>query len=170
MKARSILLTIATLFLLYCLLCFPQALLQKSIQSVDLWFHNVLPSLFPFLTATGILIRLGVAHKIGHFFQPIMKPLFGISGICAFPLILGMISGYPSGAKITVTLCQKNALSQKDAQRILSFCNNAGPLFVVGTVGTAFKSSSNGLLYTFLYIFRFLTYRNTISLLYKSKK
>ena len=138
MKARSILLTIATLFLLYCLLCFPQALLQKSIQSVDLWFHNVLPSLFPFLTATGILIRLGVAHKIGHFFQPIMKPLFGISGICAFPLILGMISGYPSGAKITVTLCQKNALSQKDAQRILSFCNNAGPLFVVGTVGTAF--------------------------------
>ena len=93
MKARSILLTIATLFLLYCLLCFPQALLQKSIQSVDLWFHNVLPSLFPFLTATGILIRLGVAHKIGHFFQPIMKPLFGISGICAFPLILGIISG-----------------------------------------------------------------------------
>ena len=30
MKARSILLTIATLFLLYCLLCFPQALLQKE--------------------------------------------------------------------------------------------------------------------------------------------
>ena len=125
MKPRSIVLTIATLFLLYCLLRFPQALLQKSIQSVDLWFHNVLPSLFPFLTATGILIRLGVAHKIGHFFQPIMKPIFGISGICAFPLILGMISGYPSGAKITVTLCQKNALSQKEAQRILSFCNNA---------------------------------------------
>ncbi len=138
MKLQNILLTISTLFLLFCLLCFPQALLQKSIESVDLWFNTVLPSLFPFLTATGILIRLGIAHKLGYIFQPIMKPIFGLSGICAFPLILGMISGYPSGAKITVTLCQNKALSQKEAQAILAFCNNPGPLFVVGTAGTAF--------------------------------
>lgn len=138
MKPRSTFLTICTLFLLFCLLCFPQALLQKSIESVDLWFNLVLPSLFPFLTATGILIRLGIAHKLGHILQPIMKPIFGLSGICAFPFILGMISGYPSGAKITVTLYQKKALSKKEAQRILAFCNNPGPLFVVGTAGTAF--------------------------------
>lgn len=138
MKARSIFLTSSTLFLLYCLLRFPQELLQKAIESVNLWFHLVLPSLFPFLTATGILIRLGVAHKFGQLFQPLMQPIFHLSGICAFPLILGMISGYPSGAKITVTLCQKKALSYKEAQRILAFCNNPGPLFVVGTAGTAF--------------------------------
>lgn len=138
MKTRNAFLTIATLFLLFCLLRFPQALLQKSIESVDLWFHFVLPSLFPFLTATGILIRLGIAHKLGAILQPIMKPIFGISGICAFPFLLGMVSGYPSGAKITVTLYQKNALSAKEAQRILAFCNNPGPLFVVGTAGTAF--------------------------------
>ena len=81
MKLQNILLTISTLFLLFCLLCFPQALLQKSIESVDLWFNTVLPSLFPFLTATGILIRLGIAHKLGYIFQPIMKPIFGLSYI-----------------------------------------------------------------------------------------
>ena len=138
MKARNLFLTSSTLFLLYCLLRFPQELLQKAIESVNLWFQLVLPSLFPFLTATGILIRLGVAHKFGQLFQPFMQPVFHLSGICAFPLILGMISGYPSGAKITVTLCQKKALSPKEAQRILAFCNNPGPLFVVGTAGTAF--------------------------------
>ena len=113
MKARNLFLTSSTLFLLYCLLRFPQELLQKAIESVNLWFQLVLPSLFPFLTATGILIRLGVAHKFGQLFQPFMQPVFHLSGICAFPLILGMISGYPSGAKITVTLCQKKALSPK---------------------------------------------------------
>ncbi len=138
MKPSSVFFTICTLFLLFCLLFFPQPLLQKAIESVDLWFHLVLPSLFPFLTATGILIRLGMAQKLGRILQPVMQPVFGLSGICAFPLLLGILSGYPSGAKITVTLCQQNALSKKEAQRILAFCNNPGPLFVVGTAGTAF--------------------------------
>ena len=63
MKLQNILLTISTLFLLFCLLCFPQALLQKSIESVDLWFNTVLPSLFPFLIETGILILLCIDQK-----------------------------------------------------------------------------------------------------------
>lgn len=138
MKPSYVFFTICTLFLLFCLLCFPQPLLQKAIESVDLWFRFVLPSLFPFLTATGILIRLGIAQKLGRILQPIMQPIFGLSGVCAFPLLLGIVSGYPSGAKITVTLCQQNLLSKKEAQRILAFCNNPGPLFVIGTAGTAF--------------------------------
>ena len=32
-----------------------------------------------------------------------MKPLFGLPGICAFPFFLGILSGYPMGAKITET-------------------------------------------------------------------
>ena len=65
MKPSYVFFTICTLFLLFCLLCFPQPLLQKAIESVDLWFRLVLPSLFPFLTVTGILIRLGLAQILG---------------------------------------------------------------------------------------------------------
>lgn len=128
-------------FFLFALLCYPKAMLAASASSAELWFSTVLPSLFPFLTAAGILFRLGAAEKMGHLLQPIMKPLFHLSGICAFPLFLGLLSGYPMGAKMTVLLYEEKKITAKEAQKILAFCNNPGPLFLIGTVGTGFFGS-----------------------------
>lgn len=137
MKSTRLVFTICTCFLITVLLLFPQQMLLAAAKSIDLWFRFVLPSLFPFMAAVGILIRLGAAHTMGLALHPIMKPLFGLRGVCAFPFLLGLISGYPVGAKITVTLYEEGVLTKEEAQHILSFSNNPGPLFVIGTVGTA---------------------------------
>lgn len=39
------------------------------------------------------------------------------------------------GAKIVVNLKKKNILTLEEAERLLAFTNNSGPLFIVGTVG-----------------------------------
>ena len=107
-------------------------------DSVVLWFNTVLPSLFPFLVAVGILLRLGAAQKMGRLLQCCMQPLFGCRGVCAFPWVLGLLSGYPMGAKMTAILYENGEISKAEACHLLSFANNPGPLFVIGTVGTAF--------------------------------
>ena len=69
-----------------------------------------------------------------------MKPLFNIRGEGSFALIMGIISGYPVGAKIACNFRKNNVCSKEECERLLSFTNNSGPLFIVGTVGiTMFK-------------------------------
>ncbi len=128
-------------FFLFALLCYPKAMLDASASSANLWFSTVLPSLFPFLTAAGILFRLGAAEKMGRLLQPVMKPIFRLSGICAFPLFLGLLSGYPMGAKMTALLYEERKITKAEAQKVLAFCNCPGALFLIGTVGTGFFGS-----------------------------
>lgn len=48
---------------------------------------------------------------------------------------MGIISGYPVGAKIVTNLRENNTCTKEECERLLSFTNNSGPLFIVGTVG-----------------------------------
>lgn len=137
MKKNSLVILCAC-FLIFNLLYYPEAMLGAASSSVTLWFNQVLPSLFPFMVACGILLQMGAAEMVGKWLQPLMKPLFGLPGIAAFPFFLGIFSGYPMGAKLTASLYEEKKISLLQAQHILSFSNNPGPLFLIGTVGAAF--------------------------------
>jgi sporulation integral membrane protein YlbJ len=76
-----------------------------------------------------------------------MKPIFNIRGEGAFAFIMGIISGYPVGAKIATSFRQNNICTKEECERLLSFTNNSGPLFIIGTVGISmFKSTEIGIL------------------------
>ena len=87
------LLTVCVCFFIFALLRYPAALTEAAAGAFSLWFSSVLPSLFPFLAAIGILLRMGAAEKLGRLCAPLTKPLFSLSGICAFPLAAGLLSG-----------------------------------------------------------------------------
>lgn len=114
---------------------FPTEVVEASKEGVSLWFNNVLPSLLPFIIGANIMSGLGVINFIGVLLSPMLYPAFGVNGTGGFALMTGMTSGYPMGAKITAMLREKNDISQAEAQRLLSFCNNSGPLFILGAVG-----------------------------------
>lgn len=63
-----------------------------------------------------------------------MKPIFNVPGIGAYAFIMGIISGYPVGAKIVTEFRKNGECSKVEAERLLSFTNNSGPLFIIGTV------------------------------------
>ena len=71
-----------------------------------------------------------------------MRPLFNVPGCGAFPFIMGLISGYPVGAKIVSNLYLNKAITKNEAERLLCFTNNSGPLFILGTVGISFYANS----------------------------
>ena len=138
MKKSTMILGFCACFLIYALLRFPQAMLAASAESIQLWLTKVFPSLFPFIAACSILLRIGTAERMGAALRPLMGPLFKLPGIAAFPFFLGILSGYPMGAKITAMLYEKKLITLNEAQHILVFSNNPGPLFLIRTIGVGF--------------------------------
>ncbi|MDR2939698.1 MAG: sporulation integral membrane protein YlbJ, partial [Clostridiales bacterium] len=119
------------------LVFYPIEILSAARNAVALWFNNVLPTLLPFLIGANILMGLGFVNFLGTILEPVMYPLFGVPGIGGFALACGMASGYPLGAKITSELRENKMISKIEAQRLISFVNNCGPLFIIGTVGAS---------------------------------
>ncbi len=76
-----------------------------------------------------------------------MRPVFRVPGIGAYAFIMGIISGYPVGAKIVTKFRQDGLCTKAEAERLLAFTNNSGPLFIIGTVGiTLFGNTQIGML------------------------
>lgn len=133
--------TALTLFLILSLILHPQAMLHTSLNTTSLWLSKVFPSLFPFMVCSSILLNSKGIDYIAKLLKPVMHPLFKLSGIASFPLVIGIVSGYPMGAKITSELYAERKISLADAKHLLCFTNNAGSLFLIGTVGTGFLNS-----------------------------
>ena len=87
-----------------CLVIFSNSNLYAAKSGLKLWANNVIPSLFPFFIATNLLSHTNILTYISKLFNKIMRPIFNVPGECAFAFILGLISGYPVGAKIVVDL------------------------------------------------------------------
>lgn len=56
-------------------------------------------------------------------------------GSGAFALAMGITSGYPVGAKVASDLYKDKLCSKIEAERLISFTNSSGPLFVIGAIG-----------------------------------
>lgn len=124
------------------------------VQTTLLRFVNVLlPALFPFFIISSLVIQLGIAQSLGRRMEPLTQTLFHLNGACASILILGLIGGYPAGANAAAALYQSGQCSKEDTQRLLAFCNNCGPAFLVGVVGTTlFQDIRLGLLLNLVHL------------------
>ena len=119
----------------------PEASIASAKASLILCADVIVPSLFPFFVCSGLLVHSGLCRSLAHFLEPVMKPVFNVSGCGAIAFVLGILSGYPQGAITTCNLYQSGYISKSEAERLLAFCNNAGPLFVLSAVGVATYSS-----------------------------
>lgn len=140
-------LSILLCFFILCLLVFSKGNISAAKSGLSLWANSVVPSLFPFFIAIELLNNTNVANILGKFFSKIMKPLFNVSGVGAYIFIMGIICGYPTGAKIVTKFRQEGLLTKAEAERLLTFTNNSGALFIIGTVGiTLFGNTTIGVL------------------------
>lgn len=146
-KLKRNLLPLIFLCFAFSLLLFSKNNLPAVKSGLTLWATSVVPSLFPFFVATDLLMHTAVVNYFGILLNQWMMPLFGIRGEGAFGFVMGLISGYPVGAKIACHFRENNICSKEECERLLSFTNNSGPLFIIGTVGISmFGSSSIGIL------------------------
>lgn len=137
---------------IFCLFTISLVLFSKQNLSATkngllLWANSVIPSLLPFFIATELLSHTNIVSKLGKLLNRWMKPIFNVPGAGAYAFIMGIISGYPIGAKIVTKFRQDGTCSKAECERLLAFTNNSGPLFIIGTVGIAmFGDTTTGIL------------------------
>lgn len=135
---KTIGITIILLTLAIGLITFPKDVLASSLRGLNIWWGIVFPSLLPFLIVSDLIISFGVVALIGGLLEPIMRPLFRVPGVGGFVLALGMISGFPSGAKMTATLRKQGMLTQTEAERLVCYTNSSNPLFISSAIAVGF--------------------------------
>ena len=146
---------IPLIFLLFTafLIIFSKSNINATKNGLLLFANSILPSLLPFFIATELLGHTSIVYHLGKLLNPIMRPVFNVPGEGAFPLLMGIISGYPTGAKIVSDLKEKQICTTIECERLIAFTNNSGPLFIVGSVGSAlFNNTKIGFLLLFTHI------------------
>lgn len=117
------------------LLLWPKEVVDAGREGLALCGSSIIPSLFPFFVLSTLIVQLGVADAPGRLLQKVMWALFRVSGNGASALLLGLIGGYPVGGRTVAELYRQGSLSYSETQRLLAFCNNSGPAFLLGVVG-----------------------------------
>lgn len=154
----KLILKLILLLFLFSLLFFSNSNIVAISGAIELFLYKVFPSLFPFFIATDLLSHTDFINILNNILSPIIKPLFNVSGKGAFPFIMGIISGYPTGAKILSDFRKNNICSKIECERLLAYTNNSGPLFIIGTVGTSlFLSKEIGYLLLITHLLGTLT-------------
>lgn len=102
---------------------------------------SVIPSLFPFMVFSSFIAKTSLTDKLGKVLSPITKFCFGLSENCGTVILMSLIGGFPVGPKMAADLYNRGKITKKEAELLCLFCINAGPAFVIGTVGYSMLGS-----------------------------
>src|SRR5699024_9602966 len=96
---------------------------------------GLVPSLFPFLVLASFLARSPAGDVLGRLLTPLLRWGFRLPACCGGTVLLGLLGGYPAGARGISLLLAQGRLTQSQAARALGFCVNPGAAFLVTYVG-----------------------------------
>ena len=171
---KELLIALMLLLAAVALLTAPRTTSEAAREGLYICIDILIPSLFPFFVLSALIIELGMARSIGRALEPVMRPLFRVNGTCAAAVVLGFLGGYPVGAKCAISLYEKGQCSEEEAERLLAFCNNSGPAFILGAAGVGILGSSRAGWFLYLshtaasltvgFIFRFYRHRGALRL------
>jgi len=118
---------------------------QVAKNAIYLCLDIVIPSLFPFFVISKVIIPYISLFPCPKIIKRFIERIFYLPYYTVFIILLGFISGYPSGAKMTRDMLDEKLIDSKQASKLLPMANNSSPLFIVGTIGAGlFKSVKLG--------------------------
>lgn len=101
-----------------------------------LFCTNVLiPSLFPFMVLSSFIVKCGLSDRLSFLLSPLTRTLFKLPGCAGVTILLGMVGGYPVGARGIMTLREQNKITKEQAKRMSLFLVGGGPAFIVFVIG-----------------------------------
>ncbi len=139
MKRKHIPLGVFSAFAMLLMILDSKTALSGAQEGLSLCIRTVIPSLFPFFVLSSILTRSLMGTEL-----TVLRPL---STFCRIPrggealILTGLLGGYPVGASAVADAYKNGQLSRAQANRMLAFCNNAGPAFLFGMASALFPSA-----------------------------
>ncbi|EJO5347918.1 sporulation integral membrane protein YlbJ [Clostridium botulinum] len=137
LKNENIIVTLLCSILLIYIIIAPKFCIEATLSGAKLFFYKVFPSLFPFLILTNIIISYDGVHIYSKIFGKALCTPMKLKKECSFPLMISALCGYPLGAKYSCDLYQNNDINFSTLEKLINVASNAGPLFIIGSVGTS---------------------------------
>lgn len=131
----EIALSLTALLSLFLLLRMPDVAIAAMRDGLLLCARTVIPSLFPFMVISELLVKSGASSYLGRLVYPLFRPIFGLGKESCAALAMGTLSGFPVGAGTAATLYEEGKISKSELTRLLCFCNNPSSAFVISAVG-----------------------------------
>lgn len=132
--AKNVSLTLLiSAFMVFILLHAPKAK-EFAALGLQTWFGQLIPSLLPFMILSGLLIRMNLIPLFCKPFGLLLRPLFRMSDSCIYVFVMGFLCGFPMGAKNTADLYSRKQLTRDEAEFLLAFTNNIGPVYFLSFV------------------------------------
>ena len=130
-RATALLICTAVLWLL---ILYSDAVRACVTEALGLCAQSVIPALFPFMAVSSVITALGLGELLSAPFGNFMS-LWRMDGAAASALIMGFVGGYPMGARTAAELYRARLLTREETERLLTFCNNANPVFLITVLG-----------------------------------
>lgn len=128
-KSILILVTLITLLILY--LINSNVIVNAIIDYSILFLTKLFPVSLLFFIFSTLLIDYGLIELIQYYLK--------INTSSLYVLLISAISGFPSGAKYTKELLEKNLIDENTANKIIMFSHFPNPLFILGSVYLVLK-------------------------------
>lgn len=129
------------IYLFFFLIKSPIPATESITQALKLCYTRVIPSLFPFLVLSELILSSHIAEHFGDVFGKPLSKFFKIQKISATAFIMGCLFGFPLGTKIAVSLYEKKYISKDETERLICFCSNTGPAFVIGLTASILNNT-----------------------------
>ena len=123
------LLTFLFLALLGCILTHSGLSLYYAGAGLELWFQKMIPSLLPFMILSGVMVRMRLTDKAAMILYPIVRPILKVRKNVCYAMLMGFLCGFPMGARVVDDLYMRQMITKREAEYLLAFCNNIGPVY-----------------------------------------
>ncbi len=134
-RVPGVLAAMGVLFLLWALLSFPDLVKNSVRQSVLYCLTVLVPSLFPFMALSQLIVLSSAGDVLGAPLAPLARWVFRLPGCCAAPILMSFLGGYPAGARSVSLLLEQGRITRQQASRMMLFCVGPGTAFVVTYLG-----------------------------------
>lgn len=131
---KRIIYIICSFLLLTIILLYPVQSFEGAKLGLNLWFYTIIPTLLPFIILSNLMISLNATDSLSAILSPLTKKTLKISKQGNYAIIIGMLCGYPMGAKAVSDLVIHKKISLVEGQYLLSFCNNVSPMFIISFI------------------------------------
>ncbi len=118
------------------IMVYPEVSSESIKQGIKCCVNILIPSLFPFMFMATFIVQSQILSNPGKLISKLTKFLFYLPECTAPVIVLGLLGGYPVGARGVKTLFDKNKINTEQLNRMMYFCVNAGPGFLVSLVGS----------------------------------
>lgn len=131
---------ITAVLCLVILIMDPQTALSGANAGMNLCFKSIIPTLLPFCILSKYICSALIGNRIA-FLSPVGR-ITGMPKGSESILMLSLIGGYPLGAQCINDAYTFGSITKTEAERLLTFCNNAGPAFLFGILSCLFPTAT----------------------------